>query len=149
MIHNNKKVVVSVIYCFPSQNNCKLESFLTNFDHLLSEINKCKPSLAVITSDFNAISPAWWPKDVHTTEGSKLLSLASSNGFSQLISEPTHIQTNSSSCRDLIFNDQPDLSVNLGIHSSLHQTCHHQIVYSTFNLNIYYPPTISKISMGL
>ena len=51
----------------------------------------------------------------------------------------THVQANSSSCIDLIFTDQPNLSVNSGVHSSLHQNCHHQIVYSTFNLNIYYP----------
>ena len=130
-IHNNKKVIVSVIYGSPSQNNCKLDSFLTNFDHLLREINKCKPSLAVITSDFNARSPAWWTRDVHTTEGSKLFSLTSSNGFSQLITEPTHIQVKSSSCIDVIFTDQPNFSVNSGIHSSLHQNCHDQIVYST------------------
>ena len=59
MIHNNKNVIVSVIYRSPSQNNCELDSFLTNFDHLLSEIIKCKPSLAVITGDFNARSSAW------------------------------------------------------------------------------------------
>ena len=127
MIHNNKKVIVYVIYRSPSQNNCKLDSFLTDFNHLLSEINKCKPS-SVITGDFNARSPAWWTKDVHTTEGSKLFSLTSSNGFSQLIGKPTHIQTNSSSYIDLVFTDQPNLSVNSGVHSSLHQNCHHQIV---------------------
>ena len=85
--------------------------------------------------------------------GTKLFSLISSNGFSQLISESTHIQTSSSFCIDLIFPDQPNLSVNLGVHSSLHQNCHHEIVYSTFNLTIYSPPppttTISKITMGL
>ena len=59
--------------------------------------------------------------------------------FSQLITEPKHIQANSSSCRDSIFTDQPNLSVNLGVHSSLHQNCHHQTAYSAFNLNIYYP----------
>ena len=57
MIHSNKKVIVSVIYHSPSPNNCELDSFLTDFDILLSEINKCKPSLAVITGDFNARSP--------------------------------------------------------------------------------------------
>ena len=77
MIHNNKKVIVSVVYRPPSQNNCKLDSFLTNFDHPLSKINKCKPSLAVITGDFNVRSPAWWTRDVHTMEGSKLFSLTS------------------------------------------------------------------------
>ena len=92
MIHNNKKVLVSVIYRSPSQSNCEFESFLTNYDYLLSKINKCKPSLAVITGDFNARSPAWWSKDIHSTEGSKLFSLTSANGFSQLINEPTPTQ---------------------------------------------------------
>ena len=57
----------------------------------------------------------------------------------------THVQANSSSCIDLIFTDQPNLSVNSGVHSSLHQNCHHQIVYSTFNLNIYYPPPYQRL----
>ena len=82
MIHNNKKVLVSVIYRSPSQSNCEFESFLTNYDYLLSEINKCKASLAVITGDFNARSPEWCSKDIHSTEGSKLFSLTSTNGFS-------------------------------------------------------------------
>ena len=56
MIHSNKNVIVSVIYRFPSQNNCELDSFLTNFNHLLNEISNCKPSLAVITGDFHASS---------------------------------------------------------------------------------------------
>ena len=37
------------------------------------------------------------------------------------------------------FTDQPNLSVNSGVHASLHPNCHHQIVHSSFNLNIYYP----------
>ena len=65
MIHNNKKVIVFVIYRSLSQNNCELDSFLTNSDHLLSEINKLKPFLAVITGDFNARSPARWTRNAH------------------------------------------------------------------------------------
>ena len=45
----------------------------------------------------------------------KLLSLTSFNGFQQIINEPTHIQRQSSSCIDLIFTDQPNLSVNSAI----------------------------------
>ena len=98
-----------------------------------------KSNQIVITGDFNARSSYWWCKDINTTEGSKLFSLTSSNGFSQLINEPTHIQANSSSCIDLILTDQPNLSMNSGVHSSLHPNCHHHIVHSRFNLNIYYP----------
>ena len=43
-------------------------------------------------------------------------------------------------CIDLIFTNQENLSVNSGFHASLHPNCHHQIVHSSFNLNIYYPP---------
>ena len=58
MIHNNESLV-SVIYCSPRQNKCNLDSFSANANHFLSKINKCKPSLAVITGDFNARSSAW------------------------------------------------------------------------------------------
>ena len=50
--------------------------------------------------------------------------------------EPAHIQTNSSLCIDLIFFDQQNLSVNTGAHAALPPS-HHQMVHSSFNLNIY------------
>ena len=78
--------------------------------------------------------------NVNTTEVLNLFSLMSSDGFSQLIHEPTYIQANSSSCIDLVFTDQPNLSVNSGVHASPHLNYHHQIVHSSFNLNIFYPP---------
>ena len=68
----------------------------------------------------------------------------SSDGFQQLINEPTHVQINSSSCIDLIFTDQPNMSVNYGAHSSLHPNCHHQIVHASFNLHITYPPPYQR-----
>ena len=74
-----------------------------------------------------------------------MYSLTSSNGFSQLIDQPTHIQTNSSSCIDIIFTNQPNLSVNSAVHSSLHPNSHHQIVHSSFNLDIYYPPPYQRL----
>ena len=46
----------------------------------------------------------------------------------------------SSSCIDLIFTDRPNLAVNSGVHASLHPNCHHQVVHTSFNLNISYPP---------
>ena len=145
MNHNNKKVLISVVYRSPSQNSHEFESFLNNFEQLLNEIDRCKPHLSVISGDFNARSSAWWSNDLNTIEGSKLFALTSSNGFSQLINEPTHIQTNSVSCIDLMFSNQPNLSVNSGVHSSLHPNCHHQIVHSSFDLNIYYPPPYQRL----
>ena len=139
MIDNNKKIIVSVIYCSPSQSNLEFNSFLSSFEQLLSEISKRKPTVSIITRDFNARSSSWWSNDTNNLEGTNLYSLTSSNNFSQLINEPTHIQRNSSSCTDLIFTDRPNLAVNSGVHASLHPNCHHQVVHTSFNLNIFYP----------
>ena len=79
--------------------------------------NKCKPCLSVVTGGINSRSSSWWSKDTDTIEGLKLFSLKYSNGLSQLINEPTHIQANSTSCVELIFTDQVNLSVNSGVHS--------------------------------
>ena len=139
MSYNNKKVMVSVIYRSSSQTNDEFDTFLFDLQLLLNDINYQKPSLSVVAGDFNSRCSSWWFIDINTTEGLKLFSSTSSNGFSQLIHDPTQIQANSSSCIDLVFTDQPNLSVNSGVHASLHPNCHHQIVYSNFNLNTYYP----------
>ena len=116
---------MSLIYRSPGQNNSEFDSFLSNLEQLLRDISKCKPTVSVITGDFNARSLPWWLEDINTSEGTKLYSLTYTNGFSQIINEQTHVRTNSSSCIDLIFTDQPNLSVNSGVHASLHPQCHH------------------------
>ena len=75
MTYNNKKVIVSVIYRSPSQNNCEFDSFLRGVERLLSDIKKSKLFLSVITGDFNARPWYWWSEDINTSEGLKLLSL--------------------------------------------------------------------------
>ena len=142
---NNKKILVSVIYRSPSQNNREFNLFLSSFEQLLNEINQRKPMLSIITGDFSARSSSWWAIDSITLEGTSLYSLTSSHSFCQLINEPTHIQRNSSSCIDLIFTDQPSLAVNSGVHASLHPNCHHQIIHTSFNLNITYPPPYKRL----
>ena len=82
---------------------------------------------------------------INTTKGANLYSLTSSNGFSQLINKATHIQANRSSCIDLILIDQPNLSMNSKVYSSLHPNCHHHIVHSRFNLNIDYRPPYQRL----
>ena len=112
---------------------------------LLNEINNRKPFLSVITGDFNSRCSSWWSNDINTTEGLKSFSLTSSNGFNQIIDEPTHILGKSTSCIDLIFTNQPNLSVNSGVHASLDPNFHHQIVHSRYNLNINYPPPYQRL----
>ena len=59
----------------------------------------------------------------------------------QLISAPTHIFQNSSSCIDLIFFNQPNLVIDSVIHPSLQQNCHNQVIFCKLNLKIEYPPS--------
>ena len=63
MSYNNKKVTVSVIYQSPSQSTDDFDSFLSNFENFLNDISNRKPSLSVITSNFNSRSSSWWSKD--------------------------------------------------------------------------------------
>ena len=101
MNNNNQRVIV--ICRSPSQNNSEFDSFLRSVEGLSSDIKKIKPFLSVITGDFNARTSCWWCEDINTSEGLKLISLTSANRVSQLINEPTHLQTSNSSCIDLIF----------------------------------------------
>ena len=77
--------------------------------------------------------------DKTSYEGSKLDILAWSHGLHQLINEQIHLLDSSSSCIDLIFTDQPNLVMESGFQPSLHQNCHHQLVFVKFDLSIYYP----------
>ena len=58
--------------------------------------------------DFNARSLSWCKYDI--SNQSTIDSVTSIHGLEQLIYEPTHILSNSSSCIDLVFTNQPNLS---------------------------------------
>ena len=58
----------------------------------------------------------------------------------QVITEPTHILESYASCIDLIFTNQANIVTDSGVHLSLHEKFHHQIIYSKLNLKIKYPP---------
>ena len=90
-------MIVSVFCRFRSQNNSEFDAFLLNIEQLLSNLSKRKPTMSIITGDFNARSSSWWSDVIDTPEGTNLYWLTSSNGFSQLINELNHIQTNDSS----------------------------------------------------
>ena len=67
------------------------------------------------------------------------------HGLQQLVSDPTHLLPNSSSCIYLTFTDQQKLAINSGVHSFLHVKCHHQIIHCKFNLMIVYPPLYERL----
>ena len=142
---NNKKLLFSTLYRSPSQSTEDFESFLENFEQVLLQMNNRDPFLTSVLGDFNAKSSNWWSGDNTSHEGLQIDSLTSFYGLHQIISEPTHILNNTSSCIDLIFTSQPNLVSNSGVYSSLHNNCHHNIIYAKFNLKIEYPPPYERL----
>ena len=79
------------------------------------------------------------------SEAPQVDSLTTSYSLSQIISDPTYILPNSSSCVDLIFTNQPNLVPENGVYPSLHPKCHHQIVFAKLNLKVEYPPLYERL----
>ena len=75
--------------------------------------------------NFYAKSKSWSLNDTTTEEVRK-----------QLISAPKHILRHSSSCIDLIFDNQPNLLIDSGIH--------HQVIFCKLNLEIEYSPPYAR-----
>ena len=107
---------------------------------MLSKMSAENPYSVVITGDFNCRSSQWWENDIDNEEGKIFEPFTSDLGMHQLISEPTHIMGDSKSCIDVIFTDQPNLLVESGVHPSLHEQCHHQIVYGELSIKNLSPP---------
>ena len=145
IIYGNKKCYIVSLYRSPSQNNEEFENFMNKFENIIDKISTPgNPNLIFIVGDFNAKLSTWNPVDVDTFEGIELGNLTSSYGLSQIISDPTHILPNSSTCIDLIFTNQPNMVTKSGVYSSLHPNCHHQITYACINFKIFFPPPYER-----
>ena len=77
-------------------------------------------------------------QDNITTEGTAINDLMTQYGLTSIIHEPTHLLRPSSSNIDRFFTQQDNLLTNSGVHST--SDCHHQIIYSEFNLRIHNSP---------
>ena len=148
--YKNKKCFIATLYCSPSQSRKEFEKFLSNFEVLIKAISNQKnvhkksKKISIIIADFNARSSNWCKYDYSNNEGVQIDSVTSTHGLQQLISEPTHILSNSSSCIDLTFTNQPNLVVDSGTHPSLHPKCHYQIIHCKINLQVEYPPPYQR-----
>ena len=139
------RVCLVSIYRTPSQSSNEYDTFLLNFDQLLTYLNSIKPYVLLITGDINVKSSSWWSDDIDAVEGTRFESITSYYGLHQIINEPTHILPSSAFCIDLISTNQPNLVINSGVHSSLHQNCHHQIIFAKINLKVYHPPPYKRL----
>ena len=99
-------------------------------------IAKKNSYLIVMVGQFNAKSSNQYKHDKTTYGSSKIYAITSNFGLQQLIQETNYLLSNSSSCIDLVKESR--------VHSSLHENCHHQLVYAKLNLKVGYPPLDEK-----
>ena len=92
-----------------------------NLDLLLSYINENHPTCSALIGDFNAKSSKWCNSDKSDRVGIELDSITTSAGYSQLINEPTHFVNKTSSCIDLIFSSDLNITRNCGIEKTIHE----------------------------
>ena len=132
-------MLFTCLYRSPSQNHDELERFFINFDLLLSNINNLHSNCSIVLDDFNAKYSKWCASDKNNTAGIELDSITMTSGYNQMIDKPTHFINESSSCIDLIFSSNVNLTKNCGVEQSLYKSCHHNIIYGTLNFNIALP----------
>ena len=141
---DNKRDYVVSIYHSLSQTSDDFNSFTTNLEKLVINISSTNPHFILMIGDFKAKLCNWSSNDTTAAEGAQLDYLTSLYGMKQVITEPTHILENSSSCIDLIFSNRPNLITDSGVHPTLHSKCHRQTIYSKLNLKIQYPPPYTR-----
>ena len=104
------------LYRSPSKSHDILKTFADNLELNLEMTADKNPYLIVILGDFNTKSSNWYKHNKTTYEGSKIEAITSQFGLNQLIQEPTHVLSNSSSCIDLVFTSQPNLVTESRVH---------------------------------
>ena len=137
---SNKLCNFISLYRSSSQSIDEFENFVYNLDLTPEGLTRKNSLLTVIIGDFNAKFRTWCSTDKTTPEGAKLYNLTSQNELTQPLKEPANISENHRSCIDLIFTSQLNLVVEVGfdIHPSLHENCHHQTIYSKFDLKTFF-----------
>ena len=62
----SQRVCLVSIYRIPSQSSNECNTFLLNFEQLLTYLNSIKPHVQLVTGDFNVRSSSWWSEDIDT-----------------------------------------------------------------------------------
>ena len=131
---DRKRYFFVVLYRSLSDDQQEFDQFIENFELMLFRLSGEEPYAIIITGDFNSRFPQWWNGDNENDEGKQFEPLTPDLGLQQLKSGPTHKISESKSCIGMILINQPNLFIDTGIHSTLHEQCHHQIIHGKLNV---------------
>ena len=138
-----KKIFHILSYRPPSMSTVNdVAAYCSKLKDSIDKIAREKPSLIVLTGDFNARSPLFWSEERHENmPGEKLSNFMLLNCLEQLIAEPTHFPRDDiETCIDLILTDKPASFVDSGVIPSPDPRCKHQIIHGTINFSVPSPP---------
>ena len=136
-----KKIFILLSYRSPSDNSLQLSSYCTKLQGILDKINEEKPSLIILSGDFNARSPLFWEHDDENAPGKKLSEFMITNGLEQIIKEATHFpRDNIETCLDLVLTDRPNTFLHSGVIPSPDPRCKHHIITTTISFSVPCPP---------
>ena len=123
--YKNKKCFIATLYSSPSQSRKDFEKVFSNFAVVIKAISNQKDPISILIGNFNAQSSNWCKYDISNNEGVQIYYTTSTlHSIEQLICEPTHLISNSSSCTDVVFANHPKLVAASGTHPSLQSNCH-------------------------
>ena len=80
-----------------------LKNLSENLERNLDDLLQNNPFSVVVIGDFNVKLDNWYCRDKSSLEGDTVDIITNQYGLHQVITEPTHILDNTSSCIDLIF----------------------------------------------
>ena len=89
-------------------------SLKNNLEKRVANTSSSNPHFILMIGDSNAKSSNWSYNDTITAEDAQLDHLTLLYGMKQVITDPTHILDNPSSCIDLIFFNQPNRIMDSG-----------------------------------
>ena len=117
----NSKCIITCVYRSPNQTADEVNTFISNFEQVCSNIALESPYCSIIVGDLNAKCTNWWTRGTNNLCGLELYNLSTLLGYAQLINESTNFEPNKSpTCIDIIFTNQPNLVFESGVQPSLY-----------------------------
>ena len=134
-----KKVLVILAYRKFGQNSHEFNVFQEKVNEMIELVKNENPHCILVLGDLNAHLKDWYGTS-NDEFGLTFQRIFNNNGLTQLIKQPTYITNNSKTCIDVLATDQPNLALVNEVHPSLHTNCHHQVIFSKFNIICLPPP---------
>jgi len=116
-------------------NAHEITNFLTQIQSIINKITSENPEAFFLLGDFNDSCLTWASSHKDSELKNKFVDLIQNNNLHQIIDDPTHITSTSSTLIDLIITDAPGYIINSGTKAPLGDK-HHCRIFCTVNIPI-------------